>query len=265
MSANVLDDLVERWCGSFGLEEVDSGVWSVVSPMLYGDGDGLPVFITHSGGEWALTDLGMATSHLFFDDFEYTAARLQQLQRAVESTGASIDGDHRITFGLDEAPTVFDIGDFFQVVAQVQGVARSLMGDTGTSRYRTQLRESLSQMLEEHYLTEQCVENWVPETSGQARYRVDLKLPTDGDPVALFVASTSDRARSAAIVVDQCRRSDVPIRPLLAYKGSPQMADDALLTFRDYAGDEQSSIEVDANAPFPLARRLSSLGVPVTI
>ena len=265
MTTNELAHLAGDWCQHFDLHRVDEGLWTVVSPFIYSDGDGLPVFIRESEGGWDLSDLGMAVSHLFFDDYEFTEARFRQIERAVEMTGATIASDDReITFGLDKAPTAFDIADFIQIVAQVQGIARSQSTERRPTRYVTQVRDALAARLPRDYFEEGVEENWAPPTSGRGSYKVDLKLPAKNDPIALFIASTSQRVYSAAFTVDQCRKAKVPMIPLLAYQQGQQISDDVLNTFSDYSQDESSMISVDPASPYNLERRLGQLGVPVS-
>ncbi len=63
--------------------------------------------------------------------------------------------------------------------------------------------------------------------------------------------------------VDQFRRAEVAMTPLLAYRAGP-VATEAVYAFEDYAG-EASAITVEPSEQFKLMGRLRSMGVPVEV
>lgn len=257
-----LTDLARAWCDQFAVHQVAPDRWAVQTPLLYDDGDGLPIFVSHETSGWQLTDQGMAFSHLYFDDFEYTEARLRALQRAVDGAGCSIDGEHRITLDLAGPPDVFDIGDFLQVVASVRGVAHSIHVDQERTYYVKAVRKSVMASV-----IADVVENWTPAELAptKASYRADLKVARPHmPPVSLFIASTSERAKTAALTWEQFKRHHVLSDPILAYREG--VSEEALNCFLDFTEDDDSIVSVDPSAPgrpAKLLRHLASVGVDV--
>jgi hypothetical protein len=121
MRAQLLAD-VPAW---FTVDELQDGGWSIGTPFIYGDGDGLPVVLEHGAGGWRFTDRGSAASHLFYDDVEVTPAVLAFLQRLADAGGYGFDGGVLTSEWTADMPTVFDLADFIQAVAQIQA-ARAL-------------------------------------------------------------------------------------------------------------------------------------------
>lgn len=257
-------EILRQLCTSFQLHQVDERRWSIGSPFLYEDGDGLPVFLEErSEGGWTVTDQGMAFSHLFFDDFEYTDARLRTLQRVVDGWGYDIDRDtHRISVDLSDDPSAYQIADFIQVLCEVRGAATAAITEKQSQQYRTQMRRRVKERLRGPGVEE----FWAPASLQRTNaFRADLRLETDQEaPVVLFLASTSERATRAALTVDQFRKVGTPMAPLMAY--DHHVSSDAVWIFQEYAqGGDESALPVEVDSDAHLARRLANMGVPIAV
>lgn len=258
LSREIIEQLRSAWCAAFDVHHVADARWAVQTPALYDDGDGLPLFIVHESNGWQLTDAGMAVGHLFFDDFEHTEARLRTLRRVVESSGCAIDEDHRITVDLAGPPDVYDIGDFLQVVASVRGAAFAIQVERERTNYVTAMRSRIAKQV-----FADTVENWAPLADTKGNYRADLRIDRRGhEPVALFIASTSERTKTAAITVEQFKRHDIESQPLLAYRAGT-VSDEALNCFLDFAGDDDTIVKLEQGEPITVIRRLERAGVTV--
>jgi hypothetical protein len=257
---NVLRNAI---CDSFSIHEVGEGRWSIGTPLLYEDGDGLPVIVEYAEGAWSLSDNGYATSHLFFDDFEHTDARADALRRLVHSARMNIDDSFTITCDLDGPPDPYDVGDFLQVIAQVQGLARSAAHIEREGNYRPTMRKAVTSLLVEADFEE----NWLlPEFKGrQARYSVDLAIGSGASMVPVFFASTSRAVSESTVTVLEMRHRDIATAtPLLAYDNRGHaISSNEIKRFQDQAGDDVVVHATPENTR-GLVRKLAERGVLIS-
>lgn len=111
---------------TLSVTELQAGGWSIGTPFIYGDGDGLPVVLERHEEGWRFTDRGSAASHLFFDEVKVTPDVMAFLRRLADANGYGFSDDGVLTSEwFDDIPDVFDLADFIQGVAQIQA-ARAL-------------------------------------------------------------------------------------------------------------------------------------------
>jgi hypothetical protein len=230
--------------------------------MLYDDGDGVPVFIVHDGTSWTITDDGMTVSHLYFDDFEATEARVSRLRAAAATDGAEVTPEHAVTLRLSDRPTAFDVGDFLQIVSGLRSLAVASSTEREQTRFVTTVRERVTP----HLADPGWEPNWLlPGTgSSKSKYRVDLKVPTDrpDEPVALFIASTGEKTNLAALTVVHLQRASSRARPVLAYNPD-RVTSEAIVRFQDEVEDDSAAIPVPAGQVDQLVPALQRRGVAV--
>lgn len=261
MTSGPLDHLIEALCESFTVDRLDDTRWSIGTPLLYNDGDGLPVIASCVDGQWRLSDNGYATSHLFFDDFDHTPAREDALRRVVERQRMMMDDKFVITCELNGPPDPYDIGDFLQVVAQIQGVAYASPTVERESNYRTIMRETVTAALTDPDFEE----NWpLPESpQRRASYSVDLRIGSGPDLVPTFFASTIAHVRYSTLTwVELLERGIDTGRPVLAINGHAKIPGNDIMAFRDRAGDD-AVITASAGDVRPVLRVLAERGVPL--
>jgi hypothetical protein len=244
--------LAQELCQSFAVRPVGDQKWAVGTPLLYDDGDSLPVFVEHSTS-WRLTDEGMAVSHLYFDDFEYTEPRLRRIQLLAEAHGVGMSKDHELVLELDGPPSAYDIGTFLQLVAQVRGVALTASTEREQTRYAITLRERVVERL----AVPSYDPNWSPPTlRTRANYKADLHILTDDDAdVVVFAASTSDKANVSALTVNHFKKVIPEMRPVLAYYPD-KVNSEAIFRFQDEVEDDDAVVPVP---PEDITRLLSAL------
>jgi len=257
------DDLAARLkadlCASFVVRPDGQDRWAVRTPMLFGDGDALPLFVERSATGWVLTDDGLTVSHLFFDEFRHTPARFARIEMVVQAHGADLGPGHVIRMPLDDMPAAYDVGDFLQMLAQVQGVALTVEQEREQQRFVTSVRARV-----EHRLATPGYEsNWTPpglEQVARANYKCDMRIPAEGTNVLLFAASTSDKANVSALTVHQFRKVTTDFIPLLAFHPK-RVASEAVARFQDEVGSDEAVVETFPDATQSLERALQNRGV----
>jgi hypothetical protein len=265
MSATWSTEALEaKLCEAFAVTPSGDGRWVVQTPLLYDDGDALAVFVTRSEDRWLITDEGMTASHLFFDAFEPTEARLERLRAVVTSAGAEMDDQCAIRIAIDgDTVSAYDIGDFLQAIAQVRGAAVAMNVEREHSNwYLTNVRRRVIERLRDP----DYQENWTPEplkVRSRATYRVDLRLSAGPSkrPVALFFSSTSDKANVAALTVRHLSRAQIDVQPVLACH--PRVSSPAVYRFQDEVDDDSSVVQATPNELSQLLPALQRRGVSV--
>lgn len=261
-SDELADALHDDLCRSFRVRADGPDEIVVSSPFLFDDGDVLPVFLQRSDAGWSLSDRGMAVSHLFFDEFQFTEARFARIAQLVGVHAARLSDSHEITLALETTPTAFDVATFLQLVAQVQGVALTSRTDRDQSRYVTTLRVSVEERLQ----TADYEENWSPpevKDRTKANYRADLHIhAVSGVDVVLFAASTSDKANVSALTMGQFKRfaADREFSPILAYHPD-RVTSEAVYRFQDEVETAEAAVPVQPGEYRPLVRALRERGV----
>jgi hypothetical protein len=260
-SGGFADTLHRQLCGAFALREDGEGRWVVRTPLLYEDGDALPLVVTTEGSHWELSDDGMTISHLFFDEFEPTDARMAHLRAVADATGVQIGEEYRLSLALNDPPNEFDVGDFLQAVTAVRGAALASASEREEyTRYVTTVREQLKPALREPGWEA----NWPIPGTRKARYKVDMRVPTDrpDSPVALFFASTTEKTNLSALTVVHLNRAHVTALPVLAYH--PQrVPSEAVFRFQEEAQDDSAAVGVTPGEIGPLIPVLRRRGVAV--
>jgi hypothetical protein len=239
----MIEQLKKLICDAWSIREDAEGTWTITSPFLFDDGDAFPVFLNKIDGGWVLRDHGMACSHLFFDDFTPTEARLGRIAQLAQSASSKVDANFEITTRLGESPDAFQIADFLKLLAQVQGVAIASSVDREQSRYVTQVRQSIEAQLS----VPDFDENWSPPQLAErlkAKYRADLRLGTQsGGSVVLFLASTSDKANVSSLSTHRFHQVDQNLKSFLAYHPE-KVASEAVFRFQDEVGDDSATVPV---------------------
>jgi hypothetical protein len=98
------------------------------------------------------------------------------------------------------------------------------------------------------------------ERATRASYRCDMRVPTSGADVLLFVASTSDKANVSALSVHQFRKVMTDFQPVLAYHPE-RVTSEAVARFQDEVGSDESVVETMPEATLSLERVLADRGV----
>jgi len=260
------DRLMKQLCDSFVVREDGPDLWTISSPLLFDDGDALPIFAQRGkNGQWSLTDQGMAVSHLFFDEFEFTEARFGRVAQLVAAHSAVLGETHEICMPLSGHPNAFAVGTFMQLLAQVQGVALTLRSDRDQTRYVTTVRSSVRDNL----ATPDYEENWSPpelKDRTKAKYRADLRIQGAGNAdVVLFAASTSDKANVSALTMRQFGRSQVvrELLPVLAYHPE-RVARESIYRFQDEVCQDDAAIPAPPGNHRSLLAALGDRGVVLT-
>ena len=255
--------LKESLCDSWMIREDSPGRWTVSSPFLFDDGDSFPVFVHQDEGRWQIRDYGMACSHLFFDDFHATEARMGRIVQLVEGAGGTFDSKNEISISLNGPPGAYHVADFLKLLSQVQGVALTSQIDRDQNRYITQVRQSI----ESHLVLPDFDENWTPPElveQTKAKYRADLRVGTGtAKNVVLFLASTSDKANVSSLSIHRFKHLGLPLVPLLAYHPD-KVASEAVYRFQDEVEDDTAAVPVAPGDYGLLFKQFRDRGVELT-
>lgn len=248
-------------CEAFSVDPSGQDEWIISSPFLFRDGDGFPVYLRRAGSSWVLTDSGAAASHLFFDDFELTDARLRHLEALAETNGLALRDQHVIVRTLDHFPDAYEIADVLVAIAQV-GALPHVQSETSDVRYRTAARLRVAGLLSPE---QQRREHWRPQQPHGDLWVADLWMPTEDRPVAAFMVGNTPRADRVAATVSQYTRWNLRERPIVAYK--PSLASNSVSRLQDAVADDQAVValnpELAETGALGIRRVLAERGVLV--
>ena len=269
MSDREISDLNSSLHEAFEITQDGESNWIVRSPFLYEDGDNLPIFISYEDGRWYLTDRGMAISHLYFDEFEYSEARYRSIRQVVDYHYAEIADDHEITMPLDGMPTRFDVGDFIQLVAQIQVVAIVSHTEREQERYSKTIRSSIKDLVDIPGSRILVQHDWnSPSVSSRSkgRYLIDARLSSEGNgigPINVFAASTDYRAALSTLTMQMVRPYDEDACFILvAHPG--RVGDVAIARFEDATSGGDAVAKVTPSDLTPLYDKLHEKGIPIS-
>jgi Domain of unknown function DUF1828 len=243
MSSELSTQLKKSLCDSWMIREDSPSEWTVSTPFLFEDGDGLPVFVRLQDNGWSIRDYGMTCSHLFFDDFNATESRMARILQLIEKAGAKLDATNEIAMQLLGPPDAYQIADFLTLLNQVQGIALTSQIERDQTRYITQVRQTI----ESHLVLPDFDENWTPPQlveQTKAKYRADLRVgTTSNNSIVLFLASTSDKANVSSLSIHRFKQLGLPLLPVLAYHPE-KVASEAVYRFQDEVQDDTAAVPV---------------------
>lgn len=255
------DRLARGFCEGIDLIRI-SGGWSLVTPFLFRDGDGLPIILEKRREGWRLSDRGATAGQLFHDNFNWSAAKVERLRRFVENGGARLE-DWVITMELAAEPTSEDVAAFIAVLSTV-AVLPVVEEDSTTERFRTKARNSITDLLRPEC---KVIPNWHhPNRDRSKAYRADLHManPSGGEPpVVAFFVGTSQAAAGVTATLFRYRTWDLEELPVVACRAESVTSSDTLFRLEDAVGDRGAVVKVRDGSVNQLARKLASFGVPV--
>lgn len=201
--SQLIEKLERQWCDTFRVFASHDGTGlAIASALVHDDGDAMPVFIEFERDEhqWVLTDRGQATSHLQYDPgYAITDNRLATIETMVENWGGTF-ADGAIRIEVDEPPTVFDIGDFLQLVAAISALP-SQLGVPERPTFKRTVRNMVRSWLPE---TIESESDWTDdETDPEAAWPVDLRIWRGGGlaPVDSFYVATPEPMQRTALTL----------------------------------------------------------------
>ena len=269
MTDQALPDLILSLGKAFSIHQDGESNWVVHSPFLYEDGDSLPIFVSNEGGRWYLTDRGMTISHLYFDEFEYSEARYRSIRQVVDYHYAEIADDHKITMPLDSMPTLFDLGDFLQLVSQIQVVAIVSHTEREQERYSKIIRSSIKDSVNVPGSRILVENNWYsPSVSDRSKgkYVIDTRLSSEGNgvgPINVFAASTDYRAALSTLTMQMVRPYDKNACFILAAHPG-RVGEVAIARFEDATNGSDAVARVTPNDLTPLYDTLRNRGIRIS-
>lgn len=262
------EQLKREWCDAFSVSQLPDGSFTVTTPFLSGDGDGYPVVIDRRQGGWQLSDRGIAISNLRFGELEITQGRLQQIDRFATEQGCSNEAGV-LTMSLAQAPTIEDIADFIELLAQVSGLPRHVAAERDSERFGTRARDRVLSWLPQDDLERWAMRSWAPTSMPHGDlFPADLYLRAkDARPgVVAFFAGSTQKADRSLLSVSQYRHWGIDyVRPVLAHNGT--LNSETIYRAQTTIADDSRVVEVNEVAAetgyLALQRKLQELGVPV--
>lgn len=251
--------LSDGFCRQMRVHEIDGG-WSLSTPFLFPDGDGLPIIIENQGDVWRLTDRGATAGQLFFDDYVWSDAKKARLQRFVEHGGAELSG-WVITMALTEPPTAYDVADFVVALSSVLALP-AVDEDAKSEQFRTKTRDVVTGLLRPEC---KAVKNWWPEKDSHRAYRADLHVnPNDRSrPFAAFFVGSPSSAAGVTATLFRYRAWELPELALVMVRSSTVSSDDVLYRLEDALEGEGTLIKVGDNGNKALIEELHKAGLPL--
>ncbi len=253
---------------SFNIQQYQDEMWIVRSPFTYSDGDSLPVFISRIDGHWALRDCGMTVSHLYFDEFEYSEARYRSIMQVADYHYAEISKEYEIIMPLDAAPTPYDIGDYLQLISQIQVVAIVSHTEREQRTYIKTIRESIRNKLDESSAIFQVEDNWTCsqlDSKAKGKYTIDSRIYSSQNrvqPVNMFIASTDNKTTLSTLTMAKVRPFDEKSNFILAIHPE-RVSEAAVVRFEDETCEEDSVVRVTSDNLHPLYAELDKRGIPI--
>ncbi len=268
MIDSTFSTLISSMESSFHIQQYQDEMWIVRSPFTYSDGDSLPVFISRIDGRWALRDCGMTVSHLYFDEFEYSEARYRSIMQVADYHYAEISKEYEIIMPLDAAPTPYDIGDFLQLISQIQVVAIVSHTEREQRTYIKTIRESLRKAIDVSVTNLSIDDNWTCQelrSKSNGKYSIDIRIYSSQNglqPVNMLLASTDYKTTLSIITMGKVRPFDEKSNFILAINPE-RVSEAAVVRFEDQICEEDSVVRVTPDNLHPLYAELDKRGIPI--
>jgi hypothetical protein len=254
--SEIRDQVFGQFCEMLKVYPLSGGAFSLATPFMFGDGDGLPIILEPVDGGWQLTDRGSASGHLFFDE-EMTEARWDFVRRVADHDGLNMSDQFVLSSDVfDALPSAIDVADFIQSVARIGAVGgippRSL--DRYITTIRTEVQRWLSPVIERH-------EHWYDRQHDPHRtYTADLRANSPGGrDVVMFFVATDKKASDSALALTKYHDWKLGVGELVAYR--PGLAKPSLRRLQDSVENPDFVIAVPQSEPDYLRNFLPRIGL----
>jgi hypothetical protein len=253
------ETLKRDWCDTFSAQTLPNGALTVVTPFLFGDGDGYPIVVEHGREGWRITDRGGVVSRFQLDEFDITEARHRQLEQFAAANGATLEGEV-LSVALERAPQVEDIADFVELIARVSGLRLHVRAEPDSDQFRTRARTQIADWLRE---PQRAIPNWEPAQAHSRAFQADLWIPAQQRAVVAFFAGSTSKADHSIISIHQYRNWGLDVKPVFAHNGV--LGSETLYRAALALDDDSALVKVDEQAPqtgyLGLRRVLATAGV----
>ena len=201
MNTEELSELIcKTLCASAQVSEAKPGLWRVLTPFVFPDGDGYSLYVQQipSGGI-RVSDMGATLMHLSYENDiqkfrDGTRARLLD-QILADASVLEDNGEFYVESPLSElGASVFRVGQALTRIHDLSFLNRL----RSESTFYEDLREALKSMLEPERLHADHVVSEVPRAKD---YPVDYLIDGGDLPLYLFGVPNRDKARLATIVL----------------------------------------------------------------
>lgn len=253
------DQIREEFCAGVDVHETADGVWTVSTPFIYGDGDGLPVVIEQTAGGWRLSDCGEALARwsLDYPEHEVTDSRLDKVRRVVESFGAKFS-ENIITLDLPRArvPDGFDVAYFLRIVASVDVIPRTSRGSN--EQFRTVVARTLTarmpaDLIQQKYFSAKDIQHLWP---------VDWRIEGNTSALLTWTATGASGLANVTSFIQRHHELETTGEPVVILRRSNTGSGKDLARLQDIVPAE-NLIQVESGEEHTLLAGLKRLGAPV--
>lgn len=255
--SDIRTQLRSVFCEATDLHEVDDGVWVLASPFIYGDGDGLPVYIENTKFGWSLTDGGGALARWSIDypDYELAEPRRQRLANVVSSFGAELqDETIRLNLPRGHTPDGFDIAYFIRIVAAADVLPR--IQGVRTVGFRPQIHGQIIASVRPETV---ALDHFV-ERDMKRLWPIEIFLQTEHDPVLALTVSNSRQAEEATSTLQRHYDWGTVGTRLVMRDISGRASDRSLARLDEVIAGEGEIVTIDSGSPSSLNSALRRCG-----
>jgi hypothetical protein len=253
--SEIREEIFGRFCDLLKVYALRDGAFSLATPFMFGDGDGLPVILEPVESGWRLTDRGNASGHLFFDQ-DMTEARWDFVRRIADYDGLNISDQFVLSSDVfDSLPSAIDVADFIQSVARLGAVGGFAVRPQ--DRYITKVRTEVQRWLPRGVARD---EHWNDPTHDPYKtYTADLRVASAERPVVMFFVATDKKASDSALALTKYHEWGLQVRQLIAYR--PGLSRPSRRRLEDSVDDPLFVVGVPQDEPDFLRSFLPRIGL----
>lgn len=204
----MLDTIRKSICASYSLDDIGINEYLVHTDMYYDDGDELHIVMKKTRTGITLTDEGHTLMWLSYENFNFTDTRTKLLNKYIDQNNVKLD-DGRIHVETDAPEHVGPaLSSLIQAILQVAGL-RNLSRTNVVNSFA----EDVISAFRNSSLAERCIFNKKIQVKGDY-VEPDIFIDS-GDPVLLFIAGGSERAKEVVINLMLAEQSDTEYRTVV--------------------------------------------------
>lgn len=248
-------NLCHALCASVQIIERESGLWQVVTPFTFPDGDVYSVYLTQlPTGGLRVTDMGLTLMHLSYDnDIEKlrngTRGRLFS-QVLAEMDMSESDGEFFVdSVAKDIGTNVFRFGQALTRIHDLTFLNRI----RAESTFYEDLREKLQSLVGSEHLHENYIVQGVPKAGD---YPVDYYIEGGALPLYLFGVPNRDKARLSTIILQHLISAGQNFNSMVVFHNATEMPRGDLSRLMNAANDMVDSLDASPDMERKLLQRV---------
>lgn len=212
MNNKYIDLLKQQFNNRVDIREKRPGIYQLIAPFYYEDGDMMDIFIQESSeGKLRICDYGMALMRLSYSYDTDTPNREKIFNRILTENNLSEDNGN-IYIDIDPEKLYMAVLQFTQTISKVSNM----------SQFKREVIQSLFyEMLEEFICTDLAKYNPVPKVlpiQERDELEVDFAFNTSQKPIYLFGVKGTPKARLSTICCLEFLKAGLPFRSIIVHE-----------------------------------------------